>query len=895
MYSEYKVATNTTELLLSENNADALSISIKKYNVFDDDTIVEVSNESEVGNLINLGEKFNKPVTTEGGTTHGILYPDGGIDSLPKDTTNPRAGNKGILIFGGTNAEGITLGNKENQTLVDVLGGKIKLGYNLLYDKSIIDGDGDIVKQLGVDSDFQVDGRIEAVSGISVGSDGILITKELGAGGKAYGQVDAQNELRFVSPVVNVTNVVGMNQITGINGAGVSVNAPFTFTQPIYVLPSSNANSPITNAQFDVALSSYDFGNIRIYSSVDAASIGANVSLFGQRTIDGVYLGDGAKILVKDQTDSTENYIYIVRTGSWERVTDLPNNTIKGIQVQVLGGGVVNKGGIFVNTNNTAITIGTTAVTFRQSFQNVTNLNFASLIASNQIFTGSNKFSDKLEVRFPQTVDEAANMAYVETRLNAVTASVASTYWAKISTYGIGTTTNNNLQFYANNVKKAELLTNGMMTGLKAIHITDGTFNMPFLTSFPLYYGATINNNLHVGGISGTSKALYSVDLIRGSTTGYRSGVRFGTYNGAGEVNQFYYGIEYSTADKLSIGRYSSTAMDGASTSLDATKTATVDNLGRWAFGKDAAAYRVDVNGDVNISGMFRINGSFGADHTFLKSNGTTQEFSIMTVGEIADIDTVYASKTFTATNYASKQDAVLYGTFEGERGFKLFHDATKLDTAALFFANQDTGIVGIHYFGLDNSNNVTQHGVHIDGDGFIYHKKLNGSRARFLTTDDSLSGGGTSYSFAEPIYLNGNQISVRTASANQNGVLSKEDWSRFNTGVLWNGGLVSNNIQLFKPNGDHVELLWGASYPITSVTSSSYGNLAARITWKNTSPGLYTWNFGNGVNGMVIETAYTGDGMYIGTQGEMKLKGGKIFLNGIELNMTKVASQIGV
>jgi hypothetical protein len=73
LYSEYKVATNTTELLLSENNADALSTSIKKYNVFDDDTIVEVSNESEVGNLINLGEKFNKPVTTEGGTTHGIL------------------------------------------------------------------------------------------------------------------------------------------------------------------------------------------------------------------------------------------------------------------------------------------------------------------------------------------------------------------------------------------------------------------------------------------------------------------------------------------------------------------------------------------------------------------------------------------------------------------------------------------------------------------------------------------------------------------------------------------------------------------------------------------------------------------------------------------------------
>lgn len=933
----------------------------------------------------------------------------------------------------------LVIGNELSDT--KILGG-LFIGNPKLYDKSITDGDGDIVKQLGLDSDFQVDGRIEAVSGISVGSDGILITKELGAGGKPFGQVDSQNELRFVSPVVNVTNVLGVNQITGINGAGVAVNAPFSFNYPIYVLPSANPNSPITNAQFDTALSSYDFGNIRIYGTVDAASNGSNITLSGLYTLDGVGLQVGVKVLVKDQTDLKQNYIYLADVGAWSRVTDLPNNSIKGVQVQVLGGGTVNKGGIFVNTNTTDVTIGTTNVTFRQSFQNVLGFNSASLIANNQIFSGTNKFTNKLEVRTPLTQTEAVNMSYVTGQFNLYGSSISTNYWSKISTYGIGTITSNSLQFYVNNVKKAELLTNGMLTGLRAIHINDNVFSMPFLTSFPNYYRATIQGNVNVGPLSsGVVNALYSVDLIRGGTAGYRSGLRFGTYNGGGEVNQFYYGIEYSTADKLSIGRYSTIFMDGATTSLDAAKTTTVDSSGNWAFGKNVAQYRIDVNGDVNISGMFRINGSFGADHTFLKSNGTTQEFAPITVVEIADIATFYQAKitatenylvkktttnfsdsqifdngTFLAvggtaaidsskfnvigkigastarigdntnginignlaisstgalgynatshawsiatveklnlnstrlaltgnlnvtgdvditgkfklngsfgadhtflksngitqefapmtvgeiadiaTYYAAKQDAVLYGTFEGERGFKLFHDTTKLDTAALFFANQDTGIVGIHYFGLDNSNNVTQHGVHIDGDGFVYHKKINGSRARFLTTDDSLSGGGVTYQFAEPIYLNGNQISVRTASATQNGVLTKEDWIKFNTGVLWNGGLVSNNIQLYRPNGDNVELLWGAVYPITSVTSSSYGNLAARITWKSSTPGLYTWNFGNGVNGMVIETAYTGDGMYIGTQGEMKLKANKIFLNGIELNMTKVASQIGV
>lgn len=1109
LWSEYKVATNTTEVLLCENITDAISLNTKRFNVFDDDTIVEVDSVSEVGNLINLGEKYNKPVTIEGGITHGILYPDGGIDSLPKDTTNPRAGNKGILIFGGTNAEEITLGNKENQTLVDVLGGKIKVGYGLLYDKSITDGDGDVVKQLGLDSDFQVDGRIEAVSGISVGSDGILITKELGAGGKPFGQVDAQNELRFVSPIVNVTNVLGVNQITGIGTNPITANAPIYFTQPIYVQASANPNSPITNAQFDTALSSYDFGNIRIYGSVDAASNGSNITLSGLYTLDGVGLQVGVKVLVKDQTDPKQNYIYLADVGAWSRVTDLPNNSIKGVQVQVLGGGTVNKGGIFVNTNTTEVTIGTTNVTFRQSFQNITGFNSASLIANNQIFTGSNKFENKLEVRTPLSNTEAVNVSYVTLQLNNFGSSISNAYWSKISTYGIGTTTNNSLQFYVNNVKKAELLTNGMLTGLKAIHINDGAFNMPFLTSFPNYYGATIKDNLHVGSLGGTSKALYSLDLIRGLATGYRSGVRFGAYNGAGEVNQFYYGIEYSTANKLTIGRYATTAMDGAGTSLDATKSIIINSTGLAGFGIDPTE-RIDVNGNIKVSGVYKPSGvAPTAGNMFLVSNGTTGN-KYMDFGEFGQFQThaqfgnisalpwgtSFVNGTTTGlpnaglqahvvkmsigseypdqatylaiprpfANYFDGQIYVrgIYGTAdsgwisvgggnfkdydfdeyeatikyhgyfynntpEGREGFIGFnrldggvileYKYTEIDSNVTttyrnimnsdgrlayqignseakryaLFEEIGTGGVGITYtpnepiFFVGNQINVrtasaTQNGVltkenwttfnnkqntllkasstqdgylskedfatflaatgggtgttysfvdpiYLDGtavkikvatsiqngvltkeDWAIFNGKQNTLAKASSTQDGYLSkedfatflagtgsGGGVTYTLADPLFFNGNQINVKVASATQNGVLTKEDWTKFNTGVLWNGGLVSNNIQLYRPNGDNVELLWGAVYPITSVTSSSYGNLAARITWKSSTPGLYTWNFGNGVNGMVIETAYTGDGMYIGTQGEMKLKANKIYINGIELNMTKVASQIGV
>jgi len=953
LWSEYKVATNTTEVLLCENITDAISLNTKRFNVFDDDTIVEVDSVSEVGNLINLGEKYNKPVTIEGGITHGILYPDGGIDSLPKDTTNPRAGNKGVLIFGGTNAEEITLGNKENQTLVDVLGGKIKIGYNLFYDKSITDGDGDVVKQLGLDSDFQVDGRIEAVSGISVGSDGILITKELGTGGKPFGQVDAQNELRFVSPVVNVTNVLGVNQITGIGTNPITANAPIYFNQPIYVQPSNNPNSPITNAQFNVALA----GGFAV-STTCKLLFNTNQSLAGAKTQGGYTTVTGDNILLNGQTTASENGIYVFDGTNFTRNT--ANDTSAEIRLKghlILNGTFASTQ--WVNNNSTDITVGTTAITYTQwsgaeldpiftshAAFNVTNAKIASWDLASTYGTHIGLYVDKSttqnDIAGAKTFTTSIQSPIVRAGTDALNIQMFNYFGnsPRIASSG------NALEFFAlqrfdwfttGNIGQMRLNATGLRIGattdpLFKLHVsgttgfdglislgktsdgiamssgTAGQFIRRSLVSNG-FYNVNVNNwaNIFVADISDIA-TFYQAKitatenyLVKKTATNFGDSQIFdnGTFlavGGTAAIDSSKFNvigkIGATTArigdntNGINIGNLaiSSTGALGYNSTTHAWSIATVEKLNLNAT-RLALTGNLNVTGDVDITGKFKLNGSFGADHTFLKSNGTTQEFAPMTVGEIADI----------ATYYASKQDAVLYGTFEGERGFKLFHDATKLDTAALFFANQDTGIIGIHYFGLDNSNNVTQHGLHIDGDGFVYHKKLNGSRARFLTTDDSLSGGGTSYSFAEPLYLNGNQVNVRVASASQNGVLTKEDWTKFNTGVLWNGGLVSNNIQLYRPNGDNVELLWGAVYPITSVTSSSYGNLAARITWKSSTPGLYTWNFGNGVNGMVIETAYTGDGMYIGTQGEMKLKANKIFLNGIELNMTKVASQIGV
>jgi len=93
----------------------------------------------------------------------------------------------------------------------------------------------------------------------------------------------------------------------------------------------------------------------------------ANITLSGTQTIDGVSVAAGDRVLVKDQTNQTQNGIYVVASGAWSRATDAdnsPTGEIAGGDFTFVLNGTVNAGFGYVCSNTSAITVGTTNITY---------------------------------------------------------------------------------------------------------------------------------------------------------------------------------------------------------------------------------------------------------------------------------------------------------------------------------------------------------------------------------------------------------------------------------------------------------------------------------------------------------------------------------------------------
>jgi hypothetical protein len=103
----------------------------------------------------------------------------------------------------------------------------------------------------------------------------------------------------------------------------------------------------------------------------------ANISLYGEQTIDSVPIVTGDRVLVKAQTAGYENGVYSADTGQWRRVRDFNSNkdVVEGTQVLVTDG-TVNQRTLWCVTSPNPIRVGTDAITFIETILTRRDIDF---------------------------------------------------------------------------------------------------------------------------------------------------------------------------------------------------------------------------------------------------------------------------------------------------------------------------------------------------------------------------------------------------------------------------------------------------------------------------------------------------------------------------------------
>lgn len=113
-----------------------------------------------------------------------------------------------------------------------------------------------------------------------------------------------------------------------------------------------------SKSEVDALLSGLDWSEAKVAST-------ANLTLSGEQTIDDISVTAGDRVLVKDQTDATENGIYVCASGSWSRATDADTGTEIESAAVIINYGTENGDTAWICTTN-SITLGTTDIEFIQ-------------------------------------------------------------------------------------------------------------------------------------------------------------------------------------------------------------------------------------------------------------------------------------------------------------------------------------------------------------------------------------------------------------------------------------------------------------------------------------------------------------------------------------------------
>jgi hypothetical protein len=202
--------------------------------------------------------------------------------------------------------------------------------------------------------------------------------------GTAWQRADASGAVTSVGATAPIQSSGGTTPTISIDAASTSAAGSMSAADKTLIDGATNVDTASTLVKRDSskrfrAADPSDPQDVATKAYVDATASGldvkqsvrvattASITLSNTQTIDGVALSAGDRVLVKDQTSGGDNGIYVVASGAWSRSSDADSNSevTPNLFVFVEEGGTYADSG-WTLTNNGAITVGTTALTFTQ-------------------------------------------------------------------------------------------------------------------------------------------------------------------------------------------------------------------------------------------------------------------------------------------------------------------------------------------------------------------------------------------------------------------------------------------------------------------------------------------------------------------------------------------------